>query len=852
MTKLALRGLAARRLRSSLTAIAIVLGVAMVAGTYVLTDQISRAFDDIQAQSVEGLDVVISPRETFTASFTEPPTLPAKLVRRVEKVQGVSRARGVVSASGQVIVHGEPLGTGGAPSLVVGYAPEPFNPTQTVSGKPPTKPGEVALLEQTADEAGLGVGDTAHLATRRGVKSLRVVGTIAFGKGGSSLGGTSIVVVPQRQVQSWFGLRGKASAIDVVAKPGVDPERLVGDLRAVLPHDAKVQTAEQNARQSANEINDAIGGFLTPALLAFSGAALLVGAFIIFNTFSITVAQRRREFAVLRSLGATRRQVLAAVTSEALLLGVGASVVGIGAGVAFARLMSSVFDAVGFGIPRSGTVIEPRTVIVALAVGVVVTLVAALAPALRATRVPPVLALAEEAPGPSLRSRRWTAAIAALLSVGGVALLLSGLFGGGAATARLGSIAGGAVLIFIGVALSARYIVRPLASAIGLPIEALFHTPGRLARENSMRNPARTAVTSAALMVGLGLVVFVAVFAAGLKSSFSRQIDELVKSEIIAYSSSFTPIPARTEDEIGSVRGVGSITSVLFDQMEVNGQSSNTLYDLMLGVNPRKLTHAYTFDWVDGSDALLGKLGRDRALVEEQFVKAHKIGVGDSYRVVTPSGGHARITAIGIYRDPTILQGTIVDTRTLRAISPARDPTALFISVAPGADPTRVQARVEDALKRFPEVTVDDRAEYKQYIDKQLNQIVYLVYALLGMSVIVSLFGIANSLFLTIHERTREFGLLRAVGATAGQLRRVVRYESVITAVIGGLMGTALGIAFASVTIASLSEFGLGFALPVGQLIFFALLAVVVGVIGAIGPARRGSRVDVLEAIHHE
>jgi putative ABC transport system permease protein len=632
----------------------------------------------------------------------------------------------------------------------------------------------------------------------------------------------------------------------------VDRGRLVDDLRAALPHNAKVQTAEQNARESANEINNAIGGFLTPALLAFSGAALLVGAFIIFNTFSITVAQRQREFAVLRSLGATRRQVLGAVTTEALILGLGASMIGVIAGIGFARLMSSVFDAVGFGIPRSGTVLEPRTVIVAIAVGLAVTLVAALAPALRATRVPPVLALAEQAPEPTRRSRRWTAAIAALLSAGGVVLLLSGLFGGGPATARLGSIAGGAVLIFIGVALSARYIVRPLASLVGLPIEALFRTPGRLARENAMRNPARTAVTSAALMVGLGLVVFVAVFAAGLKSSFSSQLDKVIKAEIFIYSPSFTPIPARTEHEIGGVSGVGTLTSLLFDQIEVDGHSSNTLYDLMLGVNPHKLAHAYTFDWVEGSNALLGRLGRNEAFVEEQFAKAHKVGVGDSYRVVTPSGGHARITAIGIYRDPTILQGTIADTRTLRAISTARDPSALFVSVAPGAGPSAVQRRVEHALKRFPEVTVDNRAEYKQYLDKQLNQIVYLVYALLAMSVIVSLFGIANSLFLTIHERTREFGLLRAVGATASQLRRVVRYESVITAVIGGLLGTVLGIAFASLTIASLSEFGLGFRLPVGQLVVFAILAVVVGVIGAIGPARRGSRVDVLEAIHHE
>jgi putative ABC transport system permease protein len=368
-----------------------------------------------------------------------------------------------------------------------------------------------------------------------------------------------------------------------------------------------------------------------------------------------------------------------------------------------------------------------------------------------------------------------------------------------------------------------------------------------------MRNPGRTAATSAALMVGLGLVVFVAMFAASLTSSFSRQLDELVKADVFAYATNLTtPIPGRTERAVRAVPGVESIIAMRFDQIEVDGRPANTFYDTMEGVDPAQLEETYTFEWVDGDDSLIAGLGPGEALVEEQFAKGHDISVGERYRIETPSGGEAEITAIGVYRDPTILQGTVVSNRTMGMVSTVRDPFILFVSVAEGADAAVVEADVKDALSRFPEVTVETRAEYKQTVEEQLNQIVYLVYALLAMSIVVSLFGIANSLFLAIHERTREFGLLKAVGTTSTQLRRIVRYESVIIAAIGAVLGIALGVAFATLTTASLSDFGLGFSVPIGQIAIFAVLALLVGVIAAVGPARRSSRVNVLEAIHQQ
>ena len=853
MMRLALRGLASRKLRTALSAIAVVLGVAMVVGTYVLTDQITAAFEDLGAESVEGIDVIVTPEEAFSTSLSaEPPTIGADLVGAVRGVEGVEAAEGQITAFGRLVVDGEVVETFGAPGLVVADASERFDPGEVVAGRDPRRSGEASLLEQNAADQGIEIGDRIEVATRRGLKPVTVVGTFAFGDGGSSLGGTTVVELPRRDVERWFGLEGRLSSISVIAEPGVPGPELSDRVAAVLPSSARSQTADENAQETADEINDQIGSFLTPALLALAGAAVLVGGFIIFNTFSITVAQRSREFAMLRAVGATRRQVLATVVGEALAIGALASAAGIAAGIGIAKLLSALFDAAGFGIPRGDLALAPRTIAIAIAVGVGVTLLAALVPAIRATRVAPVEALSTAPSRGTRRSRRIASALAVLTLAAGLALAAQGLFGSGPATARLAAMAGGAVAIFIGVALSARYLVRPLAAAVGYPLEAVLGTPGRLARENAVRNPGRTALTSAALMVGLGLVVFVAVFAAGLKASFASQIDELIKADIFVYEQGFTAIPGDAQPRVEEVPGVEAAVATLFDQVEVEGEPSNIAYDVVIGTDTERLGSVYTFDWIEGDDSLVATLETGDVLIEEQFALAHDLGVGDLYSVETPSGGRGTLEVAGIYRDPTILQGSIATTETLGSISPARDAVFVLLAVAEDADAAAVEADVERALRGFPSVEIESKAEYQETISDQLDQIVFLLYALLAMSVVISLFGIANSLFLSIHERTRELGVLRAVGTTRSQVRRVIRYESVITSVIGGILGTLVGILFAWLVIASLSEFGLSLSIPWGQLVVFMALAVAVGVLGAIAPARRASRVDVLAAIHQE
>ena len=850
MIGLVLKELGQRKLRAGLTAVAVLLGVAMIAGTYVLTDQIRSGFSELTRATYSGVDVEVAPKDSFTSQFSEARPLNESLIDTIAAVPGVRKAEGDLWAAGALVIDGKlKKSTGGGGTIIATASSEPFKPVSNVRGRMPQRSGEVALLRDTADKHGLEPGDRLGIATRHGVVAVTVVGSYTVGN--ADAGGTDVVSAPLADIQRWFDREGEVTTINVAAADAVAPEQLADRIHAAVPKGLQVRTGEDAADENAAEISDQIGGFLTPALLTFAGAALLVGAFIIFNTFTITVAERTREFALLRTLGATRRQVLGAVALEALFLGLTASLLGLGLGLVFAKVLASLFEAVGLGIPTGGLELAPRTIAVALLVGVGVTQLAALAPARRATRVAPMQALQGSAQTAGPR-RRWAPAIAFIVALAGVGTLAAGLFSSGPAASRLSVMAVGVVLLFIGVALSARWFVRPLAGAIGWPLQRLFAEPGLLARENAMRNPGRTATTAAALMVGLGLVVFVAVFANGIKASFDDTVNRVVSADLVVRSETMGPIPAGAGRAVAGSADVATEASVLIDQVKVDGKGSSVLTDIINGVDPAALARLYSVDWVRGDDSVIGRLRGDSALVEEQFAKAHHVGVGDSYRIETPSGGRARLRVLGIYQDPQLLQGSIVPATLFARVSAARDPWIIFADLREGVPAATAERHIEAVLEAFPTTAVESRADYADAVSAQLDQFVYLLYALLAMSVVISLFGIANSLFLSIHERTQEFGLLRAVGATSGQVRRMVRYESVITAVIGGLLGTAVGLLFAFLVTQSLGDLGLGFVPPIGQLAVFLLLAIVVGVLAAVLPARRGSRLQVLEALRAE
>jgi putative ABC transport system permease protein len=851
MIGVALRSMAQRKLRSALTAVAILLGVAMIAGTYVQTDQIRAAFDDILHTANAGVDANIAPRTAFTSRFTAMPTIDERTVARVARVRGVDRAAGEVFQTGSLVVRGKAVEPQFAPAILVGTVEAPFNPLKLVAGRLPARSGEVVVNRKLATDEHLAVGAPVGVTTRSGIHPVRLVGIVDFGNV-ASMGGATMIAAPMRDVQAWNGLEGKVTGIVASAAPGVTAEALVRNLRAALPHALEVKTGEQATADASKQINDSIGAFLKPALLAFSGAALLVGAFIIFNTFSITVAQRRREFALMRALGATRAQVLAAVAVEALLVAAAASVAGLLTGLGFAKLLGALFDAAGMGIPRAAMTLAPRTIAIGLGVGIGVTATAALVPAVRATRVPPVAAMRDDAPTEAGRTSRRRVAVVTLVGALGAVLIAEGLFGDGPASARLAAMGGGVLLVFVGVALVSRHVVRPLAAIVGWPLERLGHATGELARENATRNPARTAITAAALMVGIGLVAFVAVFADGLKASFTGAIDQRARADLIVTSDAATPLPRAAQDRIQVLPDVSATAPQYVDQVQVNGRPVNGVIDMVNGIEPFALRDVYRFTWIHGSDADVQRLGPGAAFVEEQFAKAHRIAVGDRFRLTGPTGRHATLTAIGEYRDPQLLQGVMIDIPQFQALSAARDPLSYLVRLIDRRDVGAAKHDVQSALRPFPSAKVRTRAEYSDFISSRLDQLVYLLYALLAMSVVISMFGIANSLFLSIHERIRELGMLRAVGATAAQVRRLIRYESVITSLIGGVLGTVVGVAFAWLTTFAVKDLGVGFSIPGGQLAAFLVLAVVVGALGAIAPARRAARLNILDAIHAE
>jgi len=850
MIRIALRSLWSRKLRTALTLLAIVLGVAMISGTYVLTDQINNGFDEIFKKSYQGTDVEITRKSVFSGGNFYGPggTLPESLLTQVKATPGVGEAEGVVGGSGAVIIDGKPVTTGGAPTLVYSTAAERFSQSEYISGAPPAQSGQVSINHKLADDENLKVGDHIGLTTARGVEDVVISGVFNFGDS-ASLGGATIVQTTLADAQAWYDLEGQLSSIMAAAGSGVTPDELAARLEKTLPAYTSVKTGQQTAEEASQAISDALGSVLTPALLAFGGVAILVGAFIIFNAFSITVAQRLREFAMLRSLGASRRQVLLTVLGEALLMGVFASVLGLLAGLGVARGINALFKAVGADIPTAGAALAPRTIVVALAVGIGVAVLAAMAPALRATRVPPVAALQEGAVLPPSFVARFGSYFAAAIAVLAVLALTRGLFASDPTNLRLLFLGLGVIGIFVAVAMVSKYVVRPVAGAIGWPLERVARVSGRLARENSARNPARTAATAAALMIGLAVVVFVAVFAQGLKASFVDAVDRSVNAEFVISGQNGGTMPAAALDAARGVFTVEDAAGVYASQAEVdkNGLASAG------GVNPASFGPLWFFDWLrGGSDELLSRLAGNNALIEEQFALKYKLKPGDSFTAVGSTGEKATFKVLGEYRDPVLITGFVIPLTTFQRLFPTTQQDPLYILVSSDGNEAQVKGQIETALKPFPTAEVRTKAEFNDMMKKQVNQILMLLYALLAVSVIISIFGIVNTLVLSVYERTREIGMLRAIGTTRRQMRRIVRYESVITAIIGGVLGTVLGVIFAYVVTTRLAAQGITFSVPWLQLVAFLIVAVVVGVLAAVLPARRAANLNILEAIHYE
>jgi len=852
VTKFALRGLLGRKLRTALTAIAIVLGVTMVSGTYVLTDSIDQAFDSIFTDVRAGSNVVISGRSAFDlsdGSGASAPTFDESVLADIREVEGVQAAEGSVDSESAQLIGDDrkAIVYGGAPNLGFSIAngDSQFNPLTLVEGRWPGA-DEVVIDEATADKESFEVGEQVGLQAAGPVERLRIAGIVHFGAA-SSLGGATLAGFDLATAQRLFDKRGELDEIAVAARAGVSNEQLIGQIRPVLPPNTRVIAADQQAEEDAADTNEFIT-FLQGFLLAFAGIALFVGSFVIANSLSITIAQRTREFATIRTLGGSRRQVLGSIIIEALVVGTLASVVGLFLGLGLAKLLFKLFSAVGFTLPNSGLLFETRTIVVSLVVGILVTLAASLRPAIRATRVPPIAAVREGATLPESRFARFRTVGSLALTALGFGSLAYGLFADGLGTTQLLTWMGlGALLIFIGVALFAARIVRPAAAALGWPATQMGGAAGRLARDNARRNPQRTASTASALMIGLALVTLVAVLAQGITSTFTNSVEEIFTSDYaITAQNNFSPIPTAAADAAADAPGVEAVASVRTAEARIFDSN-----EFVTAVDP-EAEAAITLEWKEGSQAVLGDLGRNGAFVDEDYAKDNDLAVGSPIPVLTPSGEKLELEVKGIFDPPT--GGSpfgVVSFSSDTFDDLYESPRNLYSFIEMEGDVNEENtAALTAALTDFPNAKAQTR---KQFVDNQisaLSSILNILYVLLALSVIVSLFGIVNTLVLTVFERTREIGMLRAIGMTRRQVRRMIRHESVITALIGGALGIVLGIVLGGLLVARV-EF-IEFSLPTTQIIVFALMTVVVGILAAIFPARRAARLDPLEALQYE
>ena len=851
MLRLGLKNLVARKWRTVMTAIAVVFGIALVSGTYVLTDTTNEAFDEIFVRSNERIDVTVNRQEQVRQFDGSVPAFSDRYLKRVRAVEGVEIAEGSVFASGSILnLENESTGAPFAPQFISSGLPARLSSIEYVQGRQASRPGEAALDLEAARRGGVELGEKIQLIGAGPARKFEVVGLTQLG--GASFGGTSIAQVTLGEAQSLTDRKGKFDQISVGGDGSVEDQELRDRIRAVLPDDLLVETGQENADRQASDIREGLS-FLTIALFAFAAISLLVGSFVIFNVFSITVAQRTREFGMLRTLGASRRQILGTVLAEGILIGLIASGLGLVVGIALAEGLSALLSALGADLPSKSLVIAPRTIVASFIVGIGVTLVSSMIPAWRATRVPPIAALSENILQTG-RTRLWVRAlIASILAVAGIGLIAWVLIDdieGGAGAARIGA---GAVALVIAISIFSPRLIQPLVRMIGAPVRAIGGLNGRLATENALRNPSRTAVTSAALMIGIALVSFVSIFASGLNSSVTDVIDQNLEGEVVLQGpGGFVPIPPEAVVEAAKVEGVEAASGIRFAQVGIRGSGERQLSS----VQPATVDRVLDVDWAPGSPQALDELARGKAVISQGLATSERLEIGDRFEVLSATGTKPKLEVVGIMASGNLdlLGDIVIDEASMgREFGVFEDQFALA-RVEPGAGVETVKERVAAKLERagFPTVEVLNQEELKDRQQEQINGLLALIYVLLALAVVVSLVGIVVTLILSIYERTRELGMLRAVGMSRRQVKRMIRYEAVITAVLGAGAGLFLGIAFAFLMGIPLEGEGFVLSYPIPTLAAILLLSALAGVLAAIYPARKAADLDVLEAISYE
>jgi putative ABC transport system permease protein len=839
-----LRGALHQGVRLVGTALAVALAVTLVSGTFILTDTVDSAFHKASAGAGATSDVVIRSTALFAAqanSLPEREPVPESLVAKVAAIPGVKAAWAAISGYAELVdKQGKAIQATGLPTVGSNAAPD----VALASGRAPAGPGEIAIDLETARRHGLELGDRIRVLFSGTTQEFTIGGLL---QAAGDVVASTKAIFDSVTAQQVLGEEGKVDAIPVRAEPGLSPEELRARINAALPDEYEAVTARQLAAESAESWTKSVA-FLPAALLLFAGVALLVGAFIIANTFSILVAQRSRELALMRSLGASRAQLMASVLCEAVAVGFVGSVAGVVAGFGAARGLLALFSAMGYELPAAGAVFLPRTALVAVLAGVAVTVAAAVPPALRATRAEPVGVLRGTAGArtPAGSRRRLVAGTA--LAAAGTATLLSGVLGGGGRP--LAAVGLGAAAMLAGLFVLLPLVARPVAFVLGTPLVRFMGEPGFLGRENAMRSPRRTASTAAALMIGIGLIGVVAILAASVKASAGRTVGESLRADFVltpaGLGGAVSGVPPVVVDRLREMPELATVSEIRGGQWGLDGRTQT-----LLAVDPRTVTTMHEVD--AASAAAVSRLDDRGVLVRDTVAERYGWAVGDSVPMTFARTGTRQMRLQGVFSSTAVRTDFVITLGAYQANYAQIFALEVDVALAPGVAPAAGRAAIEAALADYPVVTVMDHAEVLAAAEDQVDRLLVPVTALLALSVLIALLGIANTLALSISERTREVGLLRALGMARTQLRSMIRSEAAIIAGLGGALGVGAALFFGWALVAAMGHLGVTeLVFPVGQLAGLAALATAAGMLAAVLPARRAASLEVLKAISND
>ncbi|MEO3762652.1 FtsX-like permease family protein [Streptomyces sp. B5E4] len=866
MLKATLRSFFAHKGRMLLSALAVLLSVAFVSGSLIFSDTVSRTFDRLFASTAA--DVAVSPKEAFEQNrgFGSGlvPTLPASVADDVAKVPGVQDVHLDVEVENLTVTdaENEPIGrTTGPPTIATNWYVSDRSPVELSDGREPAGAGEALLDKDTADRKNVEIGDKLHVLAQPGTFEVEVVG---FAKFTTTNPGASVVYLDtaaaQRQLLDNPELKdgeaagaAQATSVSVDAAPGVPDAELKKRIKAALDGNYAVQTADEQAKSAAEELGTFLD-IIKYVMLGFAGIAVLVGIFLIVNTFSMLIAQRTRELGLMRALGADRRQVRRSVLTEALLLGLAGSTLGLLSGIGLALGLIETMGLLGMNLDAAEMVVSWVTPVFAYAVGVGVTFVAAYLPARRAARVSPMAALADLEIAEVGRPMRVRAVLGSVLGVVGA---VSFFFCATADRTRDSAVylVGGVVLTMLAVVAAGPLLVRPVIRVLGGWFPRIFGSVGALSQRNALRNPRRTGATAVALMVGLALVGGMSVAAASMTKSFDEEIDRTLGADFLVQSDSFGPFPREVTERVQSADGVGLVVRQRFAPLRVtlpDGEKTST----SAGAFDKELDQVSRLEYAEGSTG--AALAPGHVGLQRQFARDHGIRMGSTLPVEFPNGKKAELTVGALTKQETsggfgAAGGFFLGMETLEEYLPGGQEAVVFVNAASGTDVDKLRASLESGLEAFPQVKVRDQADFKELIREQIIVLLYLVFALLGLAIVIAVLGVVNTLALSVVERTREIGMLRAIGLSRRQTRRMIRLESVVIAVFGALLGLVLGLAWGAGVHEVLALEGMrAFAIDWTVQLAVVIGSVLVGLLAALLPALRASRLNVLAAIAHE